>query len=596
MPRFRLIWIFVLLFAVVGLFPATAQGNLLQNPGFDNSGSYRASGGTENFNFAPGWNGWWTNSPSTTEWMNIKPDGYPQTNIKRGGDAAQEIGRGGGTFTAAAYQVVNGIQEGTALTATAWIYLDNGPGTDARARVGIGSNTGGNPLGDIKWSSWLRSVNGWHRVSVDRVVPAGSVTIFIYTTQSFPNGPRGTNKIYIDDASLTVTGSGEPEAGNNTGDPANPSAPTTTPAPTATPAPVFAPFVQPQNNVEDGRIVHTVQSGDTLAAISVAYGVPINEIRERNNLSSSMLMIGQQLIISEASPTPEPVDDVQQPTTTPISSGDPAADSVNATPTDDATAGETTGDGPLNPLLDLFQPTGGDDATDAPAAEPTDIQPSPEPTEQTVAQATEPVEPTNVEPTNTQEPQVTPTPTDVPATPTDAPPAPVVTGSEPDPLSTEAEVCVMMFEDTDQNRIRGPQEGLLANGVISLTDGEGNDRGSYQTNGTDEPFCFEGLEPGSYRAIGTPPQGFGLTTPGTLFVSVQAGTSFQISFGAAQGVEVAAVPTADNIVDDDPAETISEEPESGPLNLGSIAGWLVLGLAGVVLVGGVVISLIARRL
>lgn len=570
MPRNRLFTLIIaMLMTSMGL-TVTAQGNLLQNPGFDQSTTYSASGGVENFNFASGWDGWWTNSPSTTEWMNIKPDGYPQTATKRNGDAAQEIGRGGGTFTAAAYQVVNGIAEGTALTASAWVYIDNGPGTDARVRIGIGSNTGGNPLGDVKWSPWVRNVNSWQQVSVDRAVAEGSVTVFIYATQNFPNGPRGTNKVYFDDASLTVTGSGEPEAGSGGGD-APASGPTNTPAPPPTPTQAFAPFVSAQGTVEDGQLVHYVGEGDTLAAISVAYGVPINTLRERNNISG-FLMIGQRLVIMDVDDAP-----TEEPTAEPTE--EPAETLVVPAET------EETSDVGENSIVQPIPTT----ATEEAVAEPTEDSVS-------VAQVTE--EPT-AEPTEepTATPDVSPTPTEIPPTPTDAPPAPVVNADDVDPLSTEAAVCVLMFEDDDQNRIQGPGEGLLADGLIELANSAGEDQGSYQTNGADEPFCFEGLEPGSYRAVATAPQGYGLTTPATLFVSVQAGTSFQISFGAAQGVDVAQVPTPDNVVDDD-ASLVEEtaEDDDGSLDLSSIAGFLVLGLAGFVLVGGMIISVIARRL
>ena len=57
-----------------------AQDNLLENPGFDSSGSYndqRPAGSVYSFAIAPGWGGWFTMSPSTQNWMNIEPIAYP---------------------------------------------------------------------------------------------------------------------------------------------------------------------------------------------------------------------------------------------------------------------------------------------------------------------------------------------------------------------------------------------------------------------------------------------------------------------------------------------------------------------------------------
>jgi hypothetical protein len=71
-----------------------------------------------------------------------------------------------------------------------------------------------------------------------------------------------------------------------------------TPFPTPTPGP-------------DGRILYTVQTGDTLLRISLIAGVPLDELRGLNNLVGDNIVVGQELLLglggpSEVTPTPGP--------------------------------------------------------------------------------------------------------------------------------------------------------------------------------------------------------------------------------------------------------------------------------------------------
>ncbi|MGF2141634.1 LysM peptidoglycan-binding domain-containing protein [Vagococcus fluvialis] len=52
-----------------------------------------------------------------------------------------------------------------------------------------------------------------------------------------------------------------------------------------------------QNN-NSSTTTHTVRRGDTLYGISLRYGVSVNEIKQKNNLTSDMIYIGQTLAIS----------------------------------------------------------------------------------------------------------------------------------------------------------------------------------------------------------------------------------------------------------------------------------------------------------
>ena len=483
-----------LVVGIVGLAlsarPSQAQANLLNNPGFEDASAYRAQQGRADFNFAPAWGGWYTNRPSAYDWQNVDPIAFPHTEMVYEGQVAQEIARSGGTFTAAAFQIVDGVADGTILEGTAWVYIENSPISEAQARIGIGSNVGGNPNSpSIVWSDWLRSYNAWQQISVRTTVPSGSVTLFIYYTQAQPNSGLGPNRILIDKAALIPVGMGSvPTPTANALD-----NPTQRPAqlrlPTLPPGGITLPTV--------GPIIRPTHSGAPIAFTPIS--------------TSPIRPTAGPIIGPRATATVPLTNTPQPPTTTP----------------------------------EL--------------------------------------------PTSTPEP---PTPTEDISTATPEPPTstPQVIATSMPPTPSEPGVCVLMYEDSDQNRIQNGSEGLLADGLIVLRQGQ-MDVSSYLTNGQSEPFCFRNLAPGTYTAVAQAPEGYGLTTPASLVVSVQVGTRFLISFGAARGVVTAQLPTPAPM----PASTpeISSEALSGTA---SMLGLLVLGAAGVVLVVGVMLALIIRRL
>lgn len=559
----------LLVFSLFWILPSQAQTNLLQNGGFENAGQYqRASAfGRADFTFASGWDGWHASSPRSESWMNLDPIAFPHSGSSRhNGLVSQNIGRGSATFTAAAFQVVNNIPEGTKLRFEAWVFQQNDAASGARTRVGIGSNVGGNPLaGTITWSPFTSAVNSWQTLSVEATVPAGSVTVFIYSTQTTPHDP---NQVYYDDAVLSADGLGTPNigSGNATNTPSAP--PTNTPQP-------FAPFVNPQQGDATGRIEHIVQAGDTLAAIAVAYGVPIAEIRALNNIQGSIINVGQKLLIQEASAQP------------------PTVAATNTTiPSPTSESGAVTGDGFISPtpltVAEVVTNTPTTEAAIAQVVSPTATEQVLETITETPTEATPDASPTPSAPT------FTPTATLIPATPTDAPTAPVETGTNTDPLNTTTAVCVLMFEDKNQNNIMDG-EPLLAGGTISLRPSNGTAAQDYVTDGTSEPFCFDNLEMGNYTVSATAPDGYGIVRSSSLVVNVQVGQQFPIRFAAAVGLQTALVPTADGSSVTDTTTPLVEEEADATANLRNVAGIIVIGLAAVVLVAGLGIAFIASR-
>lgn len=89
--------------------------------------------------------------------------------------------------------------------------------------------------------------------------------------------------------------------------------------------PIYTPTPLP-----DGRIIYTVQAGDTLLSISLKTGVPEDEIRKLNNITGDLIVEGQKLLLGLAGPSvetstpgPSPIPTAVLPTpTTKPGSGD----------------------------------------------------------------------------------------------------------------------------------------------------------------------------------------------------------------------------------------------------------------------------------
>ncbi len=564
--RFRLLALLVLMI-VSGVVVTNAQGdNKLVNGGLeeDSFGPYLGRRGGEFPIYLPsGWNYWFAapTSDRTNNGSRASIQPHPGTGpTPHGGARALNVSCGYFTCTAAVYQTVNNIQAGTNVQASAWSQVkacNLGGGTScgsavesgSQTRVGIdptGGSDPGNPA--IVWSAWTAPHDQWLQQSVSATATGTSVTVFLYSTQA---NISDLNKTYWDDVSLTGGGTGGAAVGLTPGATAVP--------PTATPPPYVA-FVVPQGEQPDGSIIHTVQEGDTMDSIAYAYGTTRTAVLALNNLTSgSFIFPGQKLIVKGPTKAAEPT---AQPTAQ-QSGGENVAAAVTTAPratSDSAEAPATDAPATEEPAATAVPPT------DAPAAE--------EPTAEAPA---------------TEEPTAQPQPTRNPAT------APVVVANAGalDPSATTAQVCVLLFDDANQNRIQENGETLLAGGELSLLKGS-EAAGTYTTDGAGEPHCFEELASGDYVVSAKAPEGYGLTTPDQLRVQLQPGSTINLIFGAAQGVQPVQPPTADASV----ALLNTPAPETAPSatnQLLSISGLVVFGLAAVVLVGGIGLAVLLRR-
>jgi len=147
-------------------------------------------------------------------------------------------------------------------------------------------------------------------------------------------------------------------------------------------------------------------------------------------------------------------------------------------------------------------------------------------------------------PTATNTPTITPTPTET-ATPTPVTtPTPTATSTPtvtPTPMT--GSICVLAFDDRDGSRVREAGEPLLPYAVFTLSDAQ-HVVGTYQTNGLNEPYCFDDLGPEVYFVSEMNPPGYESTTHDSWGVSLQNGATVNLEFGNRTEMEPTPTPTA----------------------------------------------------
>ncbi|MCC6614548.1 MAG: LysM peptidoglycan-binding domain-containing protein [Anaerolineae bacterium] len=555
MQRRIIIALFLMSLLLITQVAGAQDGNLLRDGGME--GSYTARGRVD-FNFPADWNIWYASAPHTEDWMNLQPVAFPHNGPgpnPQSGSRALNMNRGYATFTAAVYQQVT-VTANANLVASAWAYLKTcnlAPGFDncgsavesgAYTRIGVDPSGGTDPNSPgIVWSGNSQPHDRWEQMTVSATAAGTSVTVFLYVTQRWPSD---LNNVYFDSASLTVGGAGG-------------SSPAGSPA--ATPVPQTVPFVVAQGENDDGSIVHHVQSGDTLDSIAVAYGVTRQDIMALNNITDPrIIQIGQELIIRP--PTNEQSDSGSEAEVT----DEPAATDESVTD-EAAVADEGSEDtAPEQGAVETNEPTG-------------ESETSGETTDET-APASEPA-------------AESAPPLDIAA----LPPAPVRSsangGVRPavDPSEATGQVCVLMFDDANQNRLQDADETLLSGGSVILVQG-GNAVADRETDGT-EPYCFNDLAAGDYVASVAAPDGYGLTTPDQLSLRVASGSGVTVALGAAQNVQPLAPPPADAGAPLAESSTETQPPASNSIldNLGLIA----LAAGALALVVGGAVTLVLRR-
>lgn len=101
-------------------------------------------------------------------------------------------------------------------------------------------------------------------------------------------------------------------------------------------------------------------------------------------------------------------------------------------------------------------------------------------------------------------------------------------------------ICVTLYEDKNGNGIRDPDEVLIAGGVFGLFDAATLvEQGSHITDGASEPYCFLDLISGNYRVTSEVPENYTQTTRNDWDLTLAAGSTANLEFGAQQTGEIA---------------------------------------------------------
>ncbi len=302
-------------------WPAQAQTRL-ENPGFEDP--YVPFQGDTTRMVAHGWSAWHVPQRQGDDgFRNLKPEYQPASASNpariREGNNAQEYFSFFATHTGGVYQQVT-VPVGSRVQFSVYVYVwstryddVNRSEDPGRVQVQVGIDPNGGTDGEserIIWSSPLEFYDEYRQVSVETDAVNDIITVFVRTTFDLP---QKNNNVYLDQASLTVTGAALPTATHTA---------TPTPTPTATsarPTPTqeseLPPGIQPTPTpVVSGQfpyyLMHRVVAGDTVGRLAQRYGSTVNAIIEANGLNSdALIFVGQELVIpvrEEPAPTPLP--------------------------------------------------------------------------------------------------------------------------------------------------------------------------------------------------------------------------------------------------------------------------------------------------
>ena len=319
----------VVILAVSGV-PSNAQSdNLLRNPGFE--APFVDKGGEIPRQVANGWEAWHVAAAADQpDFENTQPEYYETTNEDRirSGERAQRYESFFATHTGGVFQIVPDVTVGQDVTFSvyAWVWssrLDDEDVSeedgDVILQVGIDPTGGIDGTSDnIVWSEEAEEYDSYNQYTIS--VTAESETISVWVRSQIGLAVN-TTRVYLDDASLTVTGETDadetatptatstlvpsPTPGNVTTVPPTVTAsaiPTNTPSSgmaTSTPAPTQMTDTQ----AETTQTTYEVTSGDTLFSIAQQFDTSVAALLEANNLdNSAVIFVGQTLTIPTATP------------------------------------------------------------------------------------------------------------------------------------------------------------------------------------------------------------------------------------------------------------------------------------------------------
>jgi hypothetical protein len=151
--------------------------------------------------------------------------------------------------------------------------------SDAPARmhlqVGIEPSGGIDPWSpQIVWSPEGEAFDHWQQFRVETMSETGLATVFVRSRAEW-DWPRLNNDLFVDDASLTIL----PE-------------PTPAPVSNTLPGARYAPTPTPSR-----LVTHTVNAGETLGSIALAYGVSLEHLVRLNRLAPGQAILPRQVLV-----------------------------------------------------------------------------------------------------------------------------------------------------------------------------------------------------------------------------------------------------------------------------------------------------------
>jgi LysM repeat protein len=211
-----------------------------------------------------------------------------------------------------------------------------------------------------------------------------------------------------------------------------------------------------------------------------------------------------------------------------------------------------------------------EEATQEPTLEPTATETEePEPTEEVVAAA-------GGEELATETPQ--------------APAEPAALGAAPVEEQTGGTVCVTSYLDENRSGTRDGDEGLLA-GMVIVVSNDSGELGRYTTDGASEPYCFQGLEAGTYQISQETNPNWLATTLTAWGVSLEPGVVEKLEFGNVTAPPSNPEPPADVAP---AADLAAPEPETEQPRMRA-ALYTGAGIFGLLLIMGAGVFLLLSR-
>jgi len=176
----------------------------------------------------------------------------------------------------------------------------------------------------------------------------------------------------------------------------------------------------------------------------------------------------------------------------------------------------------------------------------------------------------------------TPRPT---RTPTDTPTPTVSPTATSTPTPAPGNICVSVYEDDNGSGQRDEGESLVSGAVISLLDSNRQELEKYTTDGLSEPYCFSGLVAGDYYLQRQNAPGYVSTDPDESLVTVVAGGSSDVAFGARFAPTPTATATATATATPTPTPTPRPILQRVGSAIYSVSGIILAALALVITAG-----------